>query len=56
MNTRTFYYVAETQFDDDGRVLPKKYVSGPYGDPNLARQVSRELGDDFHVFELTEFE
>ncbi|ROO26773.1 hypothetical protein [Salinisphaera orenii] len=53
---RTFYMVAEVEHADDGRVLPKRYVSGPYGEYLLAKQVSAELGDGYHVFQATDFD
>lgn len=51
-----FHMVAEIERDPDGRVVPKRFVSGPYADYLAARHISAELGDDYHVFELTEFE
>ncbi|ROO30601.1 hypothetical protein SAOR_01005 [Salinisphaera orenii MK-B5] len=56
MSTRTFYMVAEIRLTDDGSVQPKRSVSGPYQEYLLAKQVSVELGDQYHVFEVTDVE
>jgi hypothetical protein len=54
MIARTFYMIAEIEIDHDGRIFPKQKVSGPYGEYLLAKQVSDELGDGYHVFQVTD--